>query len=203
MAKTLKSTPKQDGFRMPGEFEPHKKTWLIWPERPDNWRNGGKPAQQVFVKVAEAISKGEPVTMAVSPAQYVTARQMLPDEVRVVEMTNNDSWMRDCGPTFVANNDGEVRGIDWNFNAWGGLKGGLYFPWDQDALVAQKVLEMENVDRYTPGIVLEGGSIHVDGEGTLLVTEECLLNSNRNPQLSKEQIEDVLKEHLSLEKTIW
>lgn len=203
--KILKSTPRLDGFRMPGEFEHHDGCWIIWPERPDNWRNGGKPAQKVFVEVAKAISEFEPVTMVVSRGQYDNARNMLPDQVRVVEMANDDSWIRDCGPTFVVNDEtGEVRGVDWSFNAWGGLVDGLYFPWDADDQIAGKVCEMERKDRYRLNdFVLEGGSIHVDGEGTLLVTEECLLSEGRNPSMTKEQIEDVLKEYLNVEKIIW
>ena len=201
--KRLESTPKADGFRMPGEFEPHKGTYIIWPERPDNWRFGGKPAQATFVKVAEAVSKFEPVTVCVSDEQYANARQLLPDNVKVVEMSNNDSWVRDCGPTFVTNGK-EIRGVDWEFNAWGGLVDGLYFPWDKDDRVAQKICELENADRYrTEGFILEGGSIHVDGEGTLVTTEECLLSEGRNSHLTKEEIEEHLKKYLNLEKIIW
>ena len=111
--KTHTTTPKQDGFRMPGEFEPHDGCWIIWPERPDNWRLGAKPAQKVFVEVAKAISQFEPVTVCVSNAQYDNARSQLPEEVRVVEMSTDDSWIRDCGPTFVTNGS-EVRGVDWS-----------------------------------------------------------------------------------------
>jgi len=93
--------------------------------------------------------------------------------------------------------------VDWDFNAWGGLDGGLYFPWDQDDLVAAKVLEIEKFDRYKADIVLEGGSIHVDGQGTLIATEECLLNPNRNPRLSRTVLEEKLCEYLNLEKIIW
>jgi agmatine deiminase len=202
--KTLDSTPKKDGFRMPGEFEEHAGVYILWPQRPDNWRNGGKPAQQTFAKVAEAISKFEHVTVGVNDEQYANARNMLPDNVEVIELSNDDSWIRDCGATFVKNDEGELRAVDWTFNAWGGLVDGLYFPWDKDDRVAQKMAELEYTDRYRlDDFVLEGGSIHVDGEGTLITTEECLLSKGRNPQLSKEQIEEVLKEHLNLEKIIW
>src|ERR1700742_3387727 len=102
------------------------------------------------------------------------------------------SWMRDVGPTFVTNGKGASRGVDWRFNAWGGLNGGLYFPWDEDDAVARKVLEIEGRDRYRAPFVNEGGAIHVDGRGTALVTEQCLLNPNRNPELSKFQIEELL-----------
>jgi len=204
MSKKLNSTPKKDGFRMPGEFEQHEGCWMIWPERTDNWRLGAKPAQNAFAEIASAIAEFEPVTMSVSNEQFSNARQMLPDYIRVVEMANNDSWMRDVGPTFLVNDKGEVRAVDWEFNSWGGLVDGLYFPWDQDDKIAQKVCEIENVDTYrTDGFILEGGSIHVDGEGTCIVTEECLLSEGRNSHLTKEEIEGELKEYLNIEKIIW
>lgn len=203
MSKVLTTTPRQDGFRMPAEWEPHSGCWMLWPERSDNWRGGAKPAQHAFAAVAAAITQGEPVSVCASPAQYLIARDMLDPSVRVVEMTSNDSWIRDCGPTFVVNDKGNVRGIDWKFNAWGGLSGGLYFPWDQDDLVGEKVIELERDDRYAPDFILEGGSIDVDGEGTLLTTEECLLNPNRNPDKSREQIEKYLKDYLNLEQILW
>lgn len=203
--KEIKSTPKADGFRMPAEFEPQKRIWMIWPERPDNWRDGGKPAQETYTRIAKAISKYTPVTMCVSHEQYNNARSKLPSKIRVVEVSNNDAWMRDCGPTFVKNDKtGEVRGVSWDFNAWGGLYDGLYFPWDKDDMIPMKVCEIEELNYYkTPGFVLEGGSIHVDGEGTLLTTEMCLLSPGRNPHMTKEEIENKLKEYLNLEKVIW
>ncbi|NCB30673.1 MAG: agmatine deiminase [Clostridia bacterium] len=205
MAQRIDSTPKKDGYRMPGEFEPQKQIWMIWPERPDNWRDGGKPAQKAYAEVAKAISQFEPVTMVVSRGQYANCRNALPRQIRVIEMSNDDAWMRDCGPTFLKNDKtGGVRAVDWDFNAWGGLVDGLYFPWENDQAIAQKVCEIEGVDTYrTPGFVLEGGSIHVDGEGTLLTTEMCLLSEGRNPHLSREEIEGMLKEYLDLEKIIW
>ncbi|MDR3053028.1 MAG: agmatine deiminase [Coriobacteriales bacterium] len=202
--KRLESTPLADGYRMPGEFEPHAGTWILWPERPDNWRLGAKPAQQAFVDVAAAIAAFEPVTVGVSAAQYDNAAAALPANVRVVELSNNDSWVRDCGPTFVKNAAGDVRGIDWEFNAWGGLVDGLYFPWDKDDQVARKICEIERACSYrTTGFVLEGGSIHVDGEGTLYTTEECLLSEGRNPGLTREEIEETLRQYLAIEKVIW
>jgi agmatine deiminase len=188
---------------MPPEWAQHARTWMLWPERTDNWRLGARPAQKAFAAVAEAISRFEPLAMGVNPLQFQNARGMLPPQVRVVELSSNDAWMRDCGPTFVTDGKGEVRLVDWVFNAWGGLKGGLYFPWDLDDMVAQKVAELEGVDRYRAPLVLEGGSIHVDGEGTLLTTEECLLNENRNPELSKVAIEQVLMDYTGVSKFIW
>ncbi|WP_034632548.1 agmatine deiminase [Maridesulfovibrio bastinii] len=204
MSKKIKSTPKSDGYRMPGEFEPHAGCWMIWPERTDNWRNGAKPAQKAFVDVAEAIAEFEPVTMCVSERQYMAAKEVLSSKVRVVEMSSDDSWMRDVGPTFVVNDKGDVRGIDWRFNAWGGLVDGLYFPWDKDDKIAVKVCEMENKDYYSlESFTLEGGSIHTDGDGTAIVTEACLLHESRNPDLTKGEIENTLKEYLGVEKVLW
>ena len=203
MSATIDSTPAADGFRMPGEFEAHVGCWMAWPERPDNWRLGAKPAQQAFAAVAEAINVSEPVTVGVSDAQLEHCRGLLSPSIRVVELSSDDAWMRDMGPTFLVDGQGARRGVDWHFNAWGGLEGGLYFPWDRDERVARKVLEIERCGRYRAPIVLEGGSIHVDGEGTVLATEECLLNHNRNPQLSREQIEQVLLDYLGAERVIW
>jgi agmatine deiminase len=203
MSATLTSTPAGDGYGMPAEFEPHSGCWMAWPERPDNWRLGAKPAQRAYAAVAEAINVSEPVTVAVSDAQFEHCRSLLSPSIRVVEIATDDAWIRDIGPTFVVDGRGGRRGIDWRFNAWGGLDGGLYFPWDRDERVARKVLEIEGADRYRAPIVLEGGSIHVDGEGTVISTEECLLNPNRNPALSREQIERVLFDHLGAEKMIW
>ena len=203
MTRTIDSTPRADGYRMPGEFEPHAGTWMLWPQRPDNWRLGGKPAQRAFVAVADAISRFEPLTMGVNHDQFENARNLLPPRVRVVEISSNDAWMRDIGPSFVVDDKGGVRAVDWVFNAWGGLYDGLYFPWDKDDLVPQKVCEILSVDRYRAPFVLEGGSIHVDGEGTVITTEECLLSPGRNPGLSREQIEEGLRDYLGVEKVVW
>jgi agmatine deiminase len=203
MSATLASRPARDGFRMPAEFEPHDACWLLWPERTDNWRLGAKPAQQSFVAVAAAIARSERVSVGVSARQYANARALLPHQVRVVELSSDDCWMRDVGPTFVVDARGRRRGVDWTFNAWGGLDGGLYFPWDRDDAVAQKVCEIEGADRYRAPFVLEGGAIHVDGQGTLLTTEECLLNPNRNPGLTRDRIEALLAQYLGIETVIW
>ncbi len=203
MTDTLQSTPAADGYYMPAEFSPHCGCWMLWPERTDTWHAGAKPAQQAFCAVATAIASGESVSVGVSANQFIHARAQLPASIRVVEMSHNDAWMRDVGPTCVVNAQGEVRGVDWQFNAWGGITNGLYFPWDQDDLVARKVLEIERLDRYRAPFVLEGGAIHVDGQGTALVTEECLLNPNRNPELDVGQIELLLAEYLGVTTIIW
>jgi agmatine deiminase len=203
MGATLPSTPAADGYRMPGEFERHDGCWMAWPERPDNWREGARPAQAAFAAVAEAIAACEPVTMAVSDVQFERCRELLSPAIRVVEMSTDDAWMRDVGPTFVVDGAGGVRGVDWRFNAWGGREGGLYASWEHDERVARKVLEVEGVDRYRAPLVLEGGSIHVDGQGTVMTTEECLLNRNRNPGLGRGEIERALCAYLGAERVLW
>jgi agmatine deiminase len=196
---TLESTPAADGFRMPAEFEPHDGCWMVWPERPDNWRLGAEPAQEAFAAVAAAIAVSEPVTMAASADQVERCRSLLPSAVRVAEIASDDAWARDTGPTFVVDGAGGRRGVDWHFNAWGGI----YSPWDRDEQLAAEILAIEGADRYRAPLVLEGGSIHVDGEGTVLTTEECLLNPNRNPQLSRRQVERALCDYLGAEKVVW
>ncbi len=203
MSKLIPSTPRANGFRMPAEWEPHAGCWMLWPQRRDTWRNGGKPAQHAYVEVATQISRFEPVTMGVNADQFENARAMLPSQVRLVELSNNDAWMRDCGATFVIDDSGTARGIDWIFNAWGGLQKMVYFPWDQDDLVPAKMLEIESLDRYKAPLVMEGGSIHVDGQGTLVTTEQCLLHPNRNPGLSRAEIEQCLADYLNITQIIW
>ncbi|KAH9722411.1 Agmatine deiminase [Citrus sinensis] len=204
-------TPALHGYLMPAEWEPHSQCWMGWPERPDNWRDDALHAQRVFAKVATAISKFEPVTVCASAAQWENARSQLPENIRVIEMSMNDSWFRDTGPTIVVNKSSassgaqapKVAGIDWNFNSWGGVDDGCYRDWSLDLQVARKILSTERLPRFPHSMVLEGGSIHVDGEGTCLTTEECLLNKNRNPHLNKGQIENELKAYLGVMKIIW
>jgi agmatine deiminase len=203
VSATIASTPAADGYRMPAEYEPHRGCWIAWPERLDNWRQGAKPAQEAYAAVAEAINVSEPVTMVVSDAQFEHCRELLSPSIRVVEISTDDAWIRDTGPSFVVDGASGRRGVDWHFNAWGGLQGGLYSSWERDGRVARKVLEIEGADRYRAPIVLEGGSIHVDGEGTVMATEECLLNPNRNRQLSRRQIEQTLFDYLGAERMIW
>ena len=188
---------------MPAEWEPHAGAWMLWPERPDTWRDNAVPAQRAFAAVAAAIARSEPVTMGVSAGQYAAARAMLPAGIRVVEISSNDAWMRDVGPTFVVDRRRRVRGVDWMFNAWGGKAGGAYADWELDDQVAAKVLEIESKPRYRAPFILEGGAIHVDGQGTLLTTEECLLDPNRNSRLRRAQIESLLERYLGVREIIW
>ena len=199
----LSSVPRCDGFSIPAESDWHAGSWMLWPHRPENWRLGAKPAQKVVAQIAQAISRFEPVTVCVNADQYENARNQLCPEIRVIEMSSNEAFLRDSGPTFVVSAS-EVRGISWTFNGYGGLVEGLYFPWDADSLVAEKVCEVARIDYYPlREFVMEGCAFRADGEGTIVVTEECLLSEGRNPHLTREQMESTLKEYLGVQKIIW
>jgi len=212
MSSFDQQSPCDHNYFMPAEWHRHSKCWMHWPYRQDNWRLDAKPAQNAFANVARAISKHEPVFVGASACCLESAREHLDSigNVHVVLIESDDSWMRDTGPTFVISNgnkegnelsEDSVRGIDWFFNSWGNL-----MTYEHDNLVAGKICEMEMIKSYSthePLFILEGGSIHVDGEGTCMVTEECLLNSNRNSHLTKEEIEKKLKSHLNVLTVIW
>lgn len=178
---------------------------MIFPMRTDVWRDKAEPAKSAFFEVAKAIADQEPVFIGVNSQQYLaTVRRFRYRNISFFRLESNDAWMRDVGPTFVRNAKGIIRGVDWKFNAWGGKVDGLYQRWDLDDKVASKVLEKFGVDRYrTDSFVLEGGSIHVDGEGLALATEACLLSKGRNPKMTKKQIEAMLFQYLGVEKVIW
>ncbi|MDD6037639.1 MAG: agmatine deiminase [bacterium] len=197
-------TPREDGYRMPGEFEAHDGCMMIWPWRPGSWRYEAREARKAFTQVAEAIADSETVYMLVKEELFEQAKQYLSDRIRLIPMLTDDSWARDVGPTFVKNEAGDVRGISWQFNAWGGEYDGLYASWKNDDAVAGNFCTICGIDCYcAQHFVLEGGAIHTDGSGTLLVTEACLLSGGRNPSLNKEQIEAELKRYLSVDKIIW
>ena len=202
--KILHTTPAQDGFYMPAEFAPHDGCLMIWPERADSWQYGAYAARKAFLRVIETISESESMTVLCSEGQYDNARAQLPDRVRLVVMETDDAWARDVGPTFVINGRGGRRGIDWGFNAWGGDVDGLYPSWEKDNRVARKFCDLVSNDVYDKrDFICEGGSIHSDGEGTILATEACLLSRGRNPELSRAEIEQELKNYLGAQKIVW
>lgn len=204
--KKLTSLPVNDGFRMPGEFEAHKGCIMIWPVRPGSWTHAGAEAQKTFTEIARAIAKSEDVFMLCDDAHYDSVEGVFATDhnIHVIVIPSNDAWARDTGPICVVNEKGIVRGIDWSFNAWGGEYDGLYADWALDDAVAEKFCDTLGLDCYdAKHFVLEGGSIHSDGEGTLLVTEACLLSPGRNPLLSKDEIEKQLMHYLGAEKIIW
>lgn len=192
------------GFRMPAEYEPHDGCLMIWPVRAGSWPHGGVAAQRAFCRVAESIAAGEPVYMLADAAHAAAARAALSERVTVLEIESDDAWSRDVGPTFVVDDRGARMGIDWCFNAWGGTVDGLYPHWERDDRVAAafcRAIGDPCFDAHP--FVLEGGSIHSDGEGTLLTTEACLLSAGRNPHLSKEEIARTLCATLGAQKVVW
>ena len=191
--------------RMPAEFEKHMGTILIWPVRAGSWPYGGKDAQEVFKILANTISKTEKVFMCCKNNDFDNVNNIFKDNdsVVVLNIDSDDSWARDIGPTFI-DNDGTITGVDWKFNAWGGDFDGLYKDYDSDDKFASEFcsnLNLNTIDAHP--FVLEGGSIHVDGEGTLITTEACLLSPGRNPSLTREQIEENLNKYLGIKKVIW
>lgn len=225
------STPAADGFSMPAEFAPQERVWMGWPHRTDTWAHGAKPAQKQYAAIARAIAEFTPVTMCANEADFANCLAAFEDDdnVTVIEMTTNDAWFRDTGATFVTDGAGNKRACDWHFNAYGGLIDGLYFPWDADDQIAAKMAQLTGCVRYRPDdMILEGGSITVDGEGTVIVTDQCLLSPGRTasavlaeevdedtiwPAYAKqfepwseelrEYMDEHLKAYLGVEKVIW
>lgn len=201
-----KTFPAEDGCRMPGEYETHRGCVMIWPVRPGSWPYGAKEAQKTFSEIARGIAESETVWILSGKETEEEVHCIFKEDknIQVLEIETDDAWARDVGPTCVVNDKGSVRGIDWQFNAWGGEYDGLYAHWEKDNEAAEKICSALQMDCYdAQHFVLEGGSIHADGEGTILVTEACLLSPGRNPQLTKEEIENTLKKYLGAEKVIW
>ena len=211
MKMLTSSTPKQDGFRMPAEFEEHEGCIIVWPQRPGSWSFGADAACAAFTAVIKAIAASEQVYVACDKRSkhWQRAERMLAGlaNVELLDIPTDDSWARDIGPTFVVQDTAEgrvVRGINWRFNAWGGEVDGLYPDYEQDDAFAAAFAKTKGYELYEAApFVLEGGSIHVDGEGTAMVTASCLLSAGRNPKLTQAQIEDKLKEYLNVEKVLW
>ncbi|MCE5188504.1 MAG: agmatine deiminase [Eubacteriales bacterium] len=199
----LKTLPAQDGFSMPGEYAPQDGVLLVWPVRAGSWGVDPRAAQRVFCEVMRVCSRSERVFLLADKAHFEEAQKQAGAYATVLEIETNDAWARDIGPTFVTNGH-EVRGINWRFNAWGGATDGLYTDWAADDAAAETFCRAIGAPCYDAGdFVLEGGSICSDGEGTLLVTEACLLSAGRNPNLSREQIEQKLKDYLGVQKVLW
>lgn len=210
MKKIISQTPRADGFHMPAEWERHAACILIWPRRPGSWGVDRAAACAAFASVIRAIAADEKVYLACADAaEGERARQMLADveNLEILLLPADDSWARDIAPTFVVRREAGrtlVRGINWSFNAWGGAVDGLYPDYARDDAFAGAFAEAADYDLYDAApFVLEGGSIHTDGEGTALVTASCLLSAGRNPALSQSDIEEKLKAYLGVEKVLW
>ncbi len=195
----LTQTPRQLGYQMPAEWEEHARTIMAWPVVEAAWPGPMEEICTAYAAAVRAITAFEPVMMIVKPKLLAEAQAYCgTNNLEFLEAINDDSWLRDNGPTLIRNNQGELAGVDWLFNAWGEK-----YPCANDQQIAARVLEHFNIPRFQAPLVMEGGSIHVDGEGTLLTTEACLLNQNRNPHLSRAEIEALVKEYLNVQKIIW
>lgn len=193
-------TPKQSGFFMPAEWQPHERCWMAWPCHQETWSKIGlDKAREAYARVAQAIAQFEPVIMLVNPDDEESARQFCAKEITLLTLPINDSWTRDTGPSFLLSKTKQLAGVDWIHNAWGGN----YQDCALDNQIAAAVLKETKALSFKAPLVMEGGSFHVDGEGTILTSRECLLNKNRNPQLNQQEIETYLYEYLGGEKIIW
>ena len=200
----MMDSPKKLGYRMPAEYEPHHGTLMIWPTRPGSWPFQGKAAKTAFSQIIKTIAQGETVYLLVDQNYLSEAQSFLGDQVVYLDIPTNDAWARDTGPTILLNDKREKLAVDWSFNAWGGAVDGLYQDYEADDQVASRFAEVLEIPVYdAKPFVLEGGAIHSDGQGTILVTESCLLSPGRNPHMTKEEIEETLLECLGAEKVIW
>ena len=199
------TTPRSDEFYMPFEGDKHSGTIVLLPYRKDTWRKNAVPALDCFKKVITSIAKYEPVYVGIDPIIY---KKVISDyeglkNIYPIKIKYNDSWARDNCPIFVKNNE-QMRIVDFRFNAWGGEYDGLYSNYKDDDLLSKKLAKRFGLESYyLHDFILEGGSIHVDGEGTCLVTKACLLSKGRNPNLNKLEIEETLKVYLNVSKVIW
>jgi agmatine deiminase len=187
-------------MRWPAEWEPHERTLMGWPCRTELWGETLDQARADYATVANAIAAFEPVTMIANPGeQAVHARAACTQAVQIAELPLDDSWLRDCGPIYVCGEDGARVAVHFGFNSWGGK----FSPWDRDAAVGRLIAQQLGDPVREAPLVLEGGSVHSDGAGTVLTTEQCLLNRNRNPSLSRQQIEAALREQLGAKRVVW
>ncbi len=186
-------------MRMPAEYEAHATTWLVWPHNPDTWPGCLAEAKREFTVLVETLAESEPVHVLVQDEdQRARVAAALNSSATLHVVPSDDSWMRDIGPTFV-HDAGGLTALDWTFNNWGGK----YPPWDRDDRVASRVAELAGTRHLRVGMVAEGGSLEVDGQGTLLATRSSLLGATRNPGCSEDQIAARLGELLGCPRIIW
>lgn len=192
-------TPASDNFFMPAEWAPHARCWMAWPRMAELWGAGMDEAKEAYAQVAGSIAAFEEVVMLAHPDDLPQVKKMCPAPVKALPSLVEDSWTRDSGPTFVVNDQGEVAGVDWMFNGWGHF----YAEKTNDEAMALEILSKEDMRRYVAPFILEGGSIHVDGEGTLITTEQCLLDPARNIGLTKRDFEELFAAYLGIRQVIW
>lgn len=206
---TQQQTPAVLGYRMPAEWAPHEATWLSWPHKEESWPGAFEPVPEIFAQIAGVLSESELVRINVADEEMAEGvRNLLkrggvnPDAIRFHLNPTDDAWVRDHGPSYVVREaDGKCERaiVNWEYNAWGGK----YPPFDLDNAVPQRIAAESGETVFSPGIVMEGGSIDVNGCGDLLTTTACLLHPNRNPQLTQAEIEQCLRDNLGVTNILW
>ena len=207
-----RTTPRQLGYRWPAEWEPHKGTWLAWPHNRETWPGAFDQIPPIFQQLVETLLRWEPVHLLAAEPEIATAAHGWLDRLAAVaphplhwhDIGTNDAWMRDYGPTFLLPATSKATGrepvgIDWPYNAWGGK----YLPCELDQQAASKVLDQLQIECFQPPLVLEGGAIDGNGAGTLITTESCVLNPNRNPGWTRTMAEEIFSDYLSVDQVIW
>jgi agmatine deiminase len=207
MSQPHELTPAQLGYRWPAEWEPQASVWLAWPRNPETWPGHFEPVPAEFAAFVRLLAEYEPVNVLAGGRDVMEQARSLVGNLKNVtlhDIPTNDSWCRDHGPTFLSSPvpSPEPRApalVDWEYNAWGGK----YPPFDLDNQVPRRIAELQGRRRFVPGIVMEGGAIDGNGLGCILTTKSCLLNPNRNPGLSQEQVESYLRDYLAARKVLW
>ena len=191
--------PIDDGFAMPAEWHEHVRCWMAWPVRAETWGEHIDAAREATAEIANAVARFEPVSMIAKPKNVAEVSLLTGQGVSQMSLQHDDCWIRDIGPTFLVNPEKLVAGVDWQWNAWGHR----YADYERDAAVAEALLQHLAMRRYSSDLVVEGGALHVDGEGTLITTESVILNPNRNPNRSRVEIEEILIHTLGVKQVIW
>lgn len=195
----IDDTASADRRTMPPEWAPHTRCWMAWPCRAGLWGPHLDEARRSYAEVAQAIARFEPVTMIARPDLTTQASLYCGPGISILPMPHDDSWTRDTGPSFVATAGGSIAGVAWRFDGWGGL----YPDHQADAAMANRILDHAGMARIDAPLVLEGGGVHVDGEGTALVCTASILDPRRNPDLRQQDAEAMLRRYLGIEKVIW
>lgn len=200
------ATPRSLGYRWPAEWERHAATWVSWPHNPETWPGNFEVVPQRFAELVHTIARFEPVhILAGGEAVMADAQKHVGNHsnVKLFDIATNDAWCRDHGPMFVLPADNKrsepAAIVDWEYNAWGGK----YPPFDKDNAVPRQIAALCHRRRFVPGIILEGGSVEGNGRGVILTTESCLLNPNRNPNISRSETESYLANYLGATKVLW
>lgn len=192
--------------RWPAEWEPQTSTWISWPHNRNTWPGHFDPIPATFARFIRALAEVQPVdVLSGPPGKSPTARDLLDElsdspRVRIHDVRTNDVWIRDFGPTFVQSvDDGQVVGVDWHFNAWGGK----YPPFDDDAAAAESICRIADCPRHSSWLTCEGGGLETNGHGTLMTTSSVLMSATRNPNRSREEVEAELRLQLGVEDILW